>query len=52
MSTVQSKKAKEVIYPRSSEARDMQDNRNALKQTTPGTEIQVNLQTYKNLAFE
>lgn len=30
----------------------MQDNRNALKQTIPGTEIQVSLETCKNLAFE
>lgn len=30
----------------------MQDDGNALKQATPGTEIQVNLETCKNIAFE
>lgn len=43
---------KKCSSPRSSEARDTQDNSNALKQTTPGTEIRGNLETCKNLAFE
>lgn len=30
----------------------MQVNGNALKQATPGTEIQVNLETCKNISFE
>lgn len=46
------RKQKKCSTPRSSEARDMQDNGNALEQTTPGTEIQVNLEVCKNLAFE
>lgn len=46
------RKQKKSSAPRSFEARNMQDNGNALKHANPVTEIQVNLEIYKNTAFE
>lgn len=46
------RKQKKSSAPRTFEARNMQDNGNALKHAIPVTEIQVNLEIYKNTAFE
>lgn len=46
------RKQKKSSAPRTSEARDMQAHRSALKQATSGTEMKVNLGTCKNVSFE